>query len=154
MLETVRAAGASVFYEQTDVTDEAEVYRLIRNIRKRHGKLDGIVHSAGIIKDNYMVKKTAEEYQHVLAPKVKYFVYLDEASQHEKLDVFIVFSSLSGVLGSVVRLIMRLQMSLWRCMPSTAVLYKPQDKDTERRFLSACYGKKAECRQESRRKIC
>lgn len=71
MLETVRAAGASVFYEQTDVTDEAEVYRLIRNIRKRHGKLDGIVHSAGIIKDNYMVKKTAEEYQHVLAPKVK-----------------------------------------------------------------------------------
>ncbi|MEQ7681104.1 non-ribosomal peptide synthetase [Bacillus ayatagriensis] len=101
MLETVRAAGASVFYEQTDVTDEAEVYRLIRNIRKRHGKLDGIVHSAGIIKDNYMVKKTAEEFQHVLAPKVKGLVYLDEASQHEKLDVFIVFSSLSGVLGSV-----------------------------------------------------
>ncbi|MDJ1631503.1 SDR family oxidoreductase [Bacillus velezensis] len=94
-------AGASVFYEQTDVTDEAEVYRLIRNIRKRHGRLDGIVHSAGIIKNNYMVKKTAEEYQHVLAPKVKGLVYLDEASQQEKLDVFIVFSSLSGVLGSV-----------------------------------------------------
>lgn len=101
MMETVRSAGASVFYEQTDVTDEAEVYRLIRNIRKRHGKLDGIVHSAGMIKDNYMVKKTAEEYQDVLAPKVKGLVYLDEASQHEKLDVFIVFSSLSGVLGSV-----------------------------------------------------
>ncbi len=74
---------------------------MIRNIRKRHGRLDGIVHSAGIIKDNYMVKKTAEEYQHVLAPKVKGLVYLDEASQQEKLDVFIVFSSLSGVLGSV-----------------------------------------------------
>ncbi|XYJ23392.1 SDR family oxidoreductase [Bacillus velezensis] len=46
MLEIVRAVSSSVFYEQTDVTDEAEVYRLIRNIRKRHGKLDGIVHSA------------------------------------------------------------------------------------------------------------
>ncbi|MBT2575227.1 amino acid adenylation domain-containing protein [Bacillus sp. ISL-51] len=100
-LESLRSTGASVCYEQTDITEEAEVYQLIRGIRQKHGRLDGILHSAGIIKDNYMVKKPAEEFQEVLAPKVKGLVYLDEASKNETLDFFIVFSSLSGVMGSI-----------------------------------------------------
>lgn len=42
--------------------DEVEVYWFICNICKWYGKLDGIVYSVGIIKDNYMVKKLVEEY--------------------------------------------------------------------------------------------
>ncbi len=68
---------------------------------KKYGRLNGILHSAGIIKDSYMVNKQAEDLHDVLAPKVKGLVYLDEASKDLPLDFFILFSSLSGSLGSI-----------------------------------------------------
>lgn len=93
--------GANISYKQTDVTDKIGVYQLINDIQQEYGRLNGILHSAGIIKDNYMIKKSAEELHAVLSPKVKGLVYLDEASKDMALDVFILFSSLSGSIGSI-----------------------------------------------------
>lgn len=100
-IEELRASGAMITYQQTDVTDKIEVYQLVNDIQKKHGRLDGILHSAGIIKDSYLVNKSAEDLYEVLAPKVKGLVYLDEASKDLALDVFILFSSLSGSMGSI-----------------------------------------------------
>ncbi|PRR99354.1 non-ribosomal peptide synthetase [Bacillus atrophaeus] len=100
-LEEIRNMGANISYKQTDVTDKIGVYQLINDIQQEYGRLNGILHSAGIIKDNYMIKKSAEELHAVLSPKVKGLVYLDEASKDMALDVFILFSSLSGSIGSI-----------------------------------------------------
>lgn len=100
-LKELHGKGAEVTYQQTDVTDKIEVYQLIDGIQKTYGRLDGILHSAGIIKDSYMVNKSAEDLHDVLAPKVKGLVFLDEASKDFPLDFFILFSSLSGSLGSI-----------------------------------------------------
>ncbi|MDK8180302.1 SDR family NAD(P)-dependent oxidoreductase [Paenibacillus sp. UMB4589-SE434] len=96
-LETV---GAQVQYYKTDVTDCFAVNRLIREIRDTWSCLDGILHCAGIIQDNYILKKTAAELRSVLAPKVSGTVYLDEASKGMDLDFFLLFSSLTGILGN------------------------------------------------------
>ncbi|MCY7808516.1 amino acid adenylation domain-containing protein [Bacillus spizizenii] len=100
-LKELHGKGAEVTYQQTDVTDKIEVYQLIDGIQKTYGRLDGILHSAGIIKDSYMVNKSADDLHDVLAPKVKGLVYLDEATKDLPLDFFILFSSLSGSLGSI-----------------------------------------------------
>lgn len=100
-LKELQGKGAEVTYQQTDVTDKIEVYQLIGGIQKTYGRLDGILHSAGIIKDSYIVNKSAEDLHDVLAPKVKGLLYLDEASKDLPLDFFILFSSLSGSLGSI-----------------------------------------------------
>ncbi|CAM2145834.1 Polyketide synthase PksN [Paraburkholderia tropica] len=100
-IEELRAIGAEITYQQMDVADKIAVYQLMNNIQKEHGRLDGILHSAGIIKDSYLAKKSAEDLHDVLAPKVKGLVHLDEASKDFALDVFILFSSLSGSLGSL-----------------------------------------------------
>jgi acyl transferase domain-containing protein/acyl carrier protein/SAM-dependent methyltransferase len=99
-LKELEASGARIEYRQVDVTRKEEVDYLIQSIRKEFGRLNGIIHSAGVIKDNFIIKKTKEEFLEVLAPKVAGLVNLDEASREESLDFFIVFSSIAGSMGN------------------------------------------------------
>ncbi|MBP2630953.1 MAG: pksL 6, partial [Firmicutes bacterium] len=68
---------------------------------KDFGNLNGIIHGAGVIRDNFFIKKTKEELQAVLAPKVNGVVNLDEASRELSLDFFIIFSSIAGSIGNI-----------------------------------------------------
>ncbi|MEW9712966.1 beta-ketoacyl synthase N-terminal-like domain-containing protein, partial [Paenibacillus sp. SI92] len=77
------------------------VAELIRSLQEQFGKIDGIIHSAGVIKDNFIIKKTKDEFVEVLAPKVTGLENLDQASQDLRLDFFIFFSSLTGRFGNI-----------------------------------------------------
>ena len=99
-LKKLEDSGTRIIYKQTDVTQQKAVTELIQNIREEFGGLNGIIHCAGVIHDNFILKKTTREFQDVLAPKVIGLVNLDEASKDLPLDFFIVFSSVSSS-GSV-----------------------------------------------------
>ncbi|MBD0742358.1 SDR family NAD(P)-dependent oxidoreductase [Streptomyces sp. CBMA152] len=99
-LDALRAAGLRVEHRRADVTDCAAVDRLIAYIEDAHGPLTGIVHSAGVLNDGFIVKKTPEELARVLAPKVSGLVNLDEASKGHPLELFCCFSSTSGAFGN------------------------------------------------------
>jgi len=99
-LAELEAMGAKVIYRQVDVTQKKAVFELLDTIRGEFGRLDGIIHSAGIIKDNFIMKKTNDEFLEVMAPKVAGLVNLDHASREMDLDFFVFFSSLSGVFGN------------------------------------------------------
>jgi acyl transferase domain-containing protein/acyl carrier protein len=92
--------GAKVIYRAVDVSDRKAVNELIRSIGEEFGRLDGIIHSAGVIRDSYIIKKNTEEFTAVLSPKVAGLVNLDTASHDLSLDFLIVFSSVAGSLGS------------------------------------------------------
>jgi acyl transferase domain-containing protein/acyl carrier protein/SAM-dependent methyltransferase len=100
-LRELKRTGAGVIYRTMDVTDAKQVKELIQSIREEFGRLDGIIHGAGVIHDNFIIHKTKEEWQEVLAPKVSGMVNLDLASKDLKLDFFILFSSISGSSGNV-----------------------------------------------------
>ncbi|WP_167518618.1 SDR family NAD(P)-dependent oxidoreductase [Paenibacillus brasilensis] len=100
-LKALEAAGARVEYRRVDVVHKEEVAALIRDIRNDYGALHGIIHSAGIIRDNFILRKTKEDLQAVMAPKVSGLVNLDEASRDLPLDFFIFFSSMAGAVGNV-----------------------------------------------------
>jgi len=100
-IEALQATGARVEYRIVDVGDKQAVTGLIQSIeRDCQGPLNGIIHSAGIIRDNFIFKKTAAELQDVLAAKVSGVVNLDQASRSVNLDFFILFSSLAGAVGN------------------------------------------------------
>jgi polyketide synthase PksN len=99
-LKEIEALGARIEYRQVDVTDKKAVSSLIQSIQKELGSLNGILHCAGVIRDNFILKKTEEELQEVLAPKVSGLVNLDQASKEMQLDFFILFSSIAGSLGN------------------------------------------------------
>jgi polyketide synthase PksN len=92
--------GAVITYRQVDVTDRKGITELIQSIREEYGKLDGVIHGAGVIRDNYIIKKPKNEFLEVLGPKVTGLVNLDESTKEFQLDFFIIFSSLAGALGN------------------------------------------------------
>ncbi|WDZ57336.1 SDR family NAD(P)-dependent oxidoreductase [Paenibacillus polymyxa] len=100
-IEEIEALGARVVFRQADVDDNRAVEDLVRDIREEFGKLDGIIHGAGVTSDNFMIKKTEEELQKVLAPKVTGLTNLDQACKDIPLDFFILFSSVAGSLGNI-----------------------------------------------------
>ncbi|AIQ12430.1 SDR family NAD(P)-dependent oxidoreductase [Paenibacillus durus] len=99
-LENLEQLGALVSYRQVDVTDERAVRELIEEMKKEYGTLNGIIHSAGVIRDSLFLNKTKEEWLEVMAPKVAGTVYLDRFTRGEDLDFFILFSSGTAVIGN------------------------------------------------------
>jgi acyl transferase domain-containing protein/UDP:flavonoid glycosyltransferase YjiC (YdhE family)/thioesterase domain-containing protein/acyl carrier protein len=98
--EELKSLGASITYKQIDITEREQVKHLIRSITEDNGSIDGILHCAGVIQDNYIHNKTETEFKKVLAPKVAGLVNLDEACRGLELDFLIVFSSIAASIGS------------------------------------------------------
>ena len=92
--------GARIEYRPADVSRLREVEDLIKGIAAECGPLNGILHCAGIIQDNFIIRKTTEAFQAVLAPKVTGTLNLDQATRDGALDFFVLFSSVSAALGN------------------------------------------------------
>lgn len=99
-LTKLRAYGGVVDYRQIDVSHEEAVVELIGNITQLYGGLNGIIHCAGVIKDRFILKNTGEHVLEVLAPKVRGLVNLDLATRYSALDIFVLCSSSTSVLGN------------------------------------------------------
>ncbi|WP_233201265.1 SDR family NAD(P)-dependent oxidoreductase [Chromobacterium alticapitis] len=98
-IRELEALGARVDYRQLDVADAAAIRRLLLEIQEEYESLDGILHAAGVVRPNFVLRKSAEELHEVMAAKVAGLVNLDEASGDIELDVFLCFSSISAVVG-------------------------------------------------------
>jgi polyketide synthase PksL len=95
------AQSGRVSYQQVDLCHLEQVKQLISGIQAEKGKLNGILHSAGMIADNFILKKSSAEFNKVMAPKVTGTYHLDQASQGVELDFFVMFSSIAGAMGNV-----------------------------------------------------
>jgi polyketide synthase PksN len=100
VIKKLEAGGSRIVYKQVDVSDRCAVQRLFEDIHENYGKLNGIIHSAGIVMDNFIINKSKEEALKVLLPKVGGLVNLDVASKNIPLDFLVIFSSASAVLGN------------------------------------------------------
>lgn len=92
--------GMHVTVSACDVTSRDSVDRLLAKIRKSGRKVKGIVHSAMVLDDKTLANMTPEQMTRVLAPKVRGTWNLHEATLEDPLDVFIMFSSVSSILGN------------------------------------------------------
>ncbi|MEV0636195.1 SDR family NAD(P)-dependent oxidoreductase [Streptomyces sp. NPDC050619] len=100
LLAQWRGQGADVRHSRVDVSDAAAVKALVDGIVRDHGALHGVIHGAGVVKDNFVGRKTPQECREVLAPKAAGVVNLDEASKDLPLDFFVTFSAAAGVFGN------------------------------------------------------
>lgn len=87
-------------YKQLDISNAEETKEVVQDAFEQFGKLDGIIHAAGIIHDNYIIKKADNEFLSVLSPKVSGVRNLDAAVGNNPIDFMIYFSSTSGVIGN------------------------------------------------------
>jgi amino acid adenylation domain-containing protein len=99
-IQALENLGAEVFAASADVSDEAQMRRVLQLTRERFGKLNGVIHAAGISPGGMIEMKTPEMLAGVLAPKVRGTRVLESLLKDEELDFLALFSSLDSVLGA------------------------------------------------------
>jgi acyl transferase domain-containing protein/enoyl-CoA hydratase/carnithine racemase/aryl carrier-like protein len=99
--EAVGKLSGHASYLQCDLESLEGVSNVIAAVLREHGRLDGILHCAGMTTDNFILRKTGSELRQVLAPKVAGTVHLDEATRNVALDFLVLFSSVAGAMGNV-----------------------------------------------------
>ncbi|MEU7763654.1 SDR family NAD(P)-dependent oxidoreductase [Nocardia sp. NPDC049190] len=92
------ALGAHVDVVACDVADRVALNGLLSAIPAQH-PLTGVVHAAGVLADGLLADLTPEQFGAVLRPKVDAAWNLHEATKNLDLSMFVLYSSISGVLG-------------------------------------------------------
>ena len=99
-LETMRRAGATVRYEQVDARDDRAFGRLIGDLYRDYGRIDAVVHGAGVIEDKLIEDKTPESFDRVFGTKVDGALTLARRVRPEDLKLFVMFASVAGRFGN------------------------------------------------------
>ena len=92
-------SGAQVTIAACDVADKASLAQALTLIPSEY-PLTSVIHLAGVIKDGAVDLMASQDLATVLRAKLDAAVYLDELTRNHTLSSFILFSSLSGLLGT------------------------------------------------------
>lgn len=94
----IESMGCSVQIVAGDVGEAGDVARTVNGVPH---KLKGIIHMAMILRDESFMKMSIDDWSEATAPKIKGTWNLHNITQDKgiELDFFVLFSSLSGVLG-------------------------------------------------------
>ncbi|WP_045825684.1 SDR family NAD(P)-dependent oxidoreductase [Teredinibacter turnerae] len=101
LLDSFAKNSQSISYRRVDICDQDEVQSFLYKIEQEYGGINGVLHCAGIVNDNFIINKSEQEFSDVLTPKVQGTYFLDRASINLKLDFFALFSSGAAVVGNV-----------------------------------------------------
>lgn len=96
----LRETGSQVLVAQVDVSQEQQVRQLVTTIRASAPPLRGIVHAAMVLEDCPVSQLNEELLEKAMAPKVLGAWNLHEQTLDESLDFFVLFSSMTSVLGN------------------------------------------------------
>ncbi|MEU9332326.1 amino acid adenylation domain-containing protein [Streptomyces sp. NPDC048290] len=99
LVAELSALGAEVTVVEGDVADRADVARVMALFGEER-PLRGVVHAAGVLDDGVLTDLTPERLDAVLRPKVDGLWQLHRQTLDADLDLFMMFSSVSGVLGT------------------------------------------------------
>jgi len=99
-VEELRGLGADASYYTCDVADPQRVAQVMGAIVKRHGRIDGIIHGAGLLRDNFLRQMSTEDFARVTAVKFLGAWNLFQAARPAGLRFFVCLSSGAAIQGN------------------------------------------------------
>jgi acyl transferase domain-containing protein/surfactin synthase thioesterase subunit len=100
VVEALRARGADIHVAQADVGVEADVERLLAEVRRRGRPLKGVIHCAGVVDDGILDQMDGDRFARVAAAKIRGSWFLHRHTRDLELDFFVLSSSLLSLTGS------------------------------------------------------
>ncbi|MBV9279370.1 MAG: SDR family NAD(P)-dependent oxidoreductase [Chloroflexi bacterium] len=100
-IRELEAMGASVHLAAVDVADEAQLAAFLREYRREGWPaIRGVVHAAGVVRDQILMRMDRERFESVLQPKMLGSWALHRQLAEEPLDFFTLFSSIASLVVS------------------------------------------------------
>ncbi|QSJ14567.1 SDR family NAD(P)-dependent oxidoreductase [Nostoc sp. UHCC 0702] len=100
-LQNLEKFGAEVIVLTADVTSLEQMQFVKTQVLAKFGKLNGVIHTAGVPGGGIIQLKTPETAKNVLAPKVQGTLVLDTVFCDVNLDLFVLCSSLTSIIGGL-----------------------------------------------------
>ncbi len=101
-MEKLQKLNGKVAYYTADISAEKELSEVLKTIRNKYGRINGIIHCAGVganMTGRIIGEETEETFREVLKPKLRGTWLLDKMTQEDNLDFFIMFSSAITLIG-------------------------------------------------------
>jgi len=99
-MERLQRLGSRAEYRPCDVTDAKTVARVLAEVTKAHGCIDGVIHGAGFLRDKFLAMMSESEFADVLAVKLGGLRNLTAAAG-PGLRYVMAFSSVAAWHGNV-----------------------------------------------------
>ena len=99
-LENLRAAGLEADYLTCDVSDPGGVKSALDAILSRFGRIDGVIHGAGILRDGFLDRMAPDAFAKVVEVKFSGAWNLFHAALPAGLRFFVALSSGAAILGN------------------------------------------------------
>jgi hypothetical protein len=99
-IEVVEAAGGAAHYHSVDLRDGEAVTAVIDQIREAHGKIDALIHAAGLEISRALKDKDPAQFDLVYGVKADGFFNLLHAAAGLPIEATVVFSSVAGRFGN------------------------------------------------------
>lgn len=99
-LMEIEASGATVCCCSVDISQFDETKSCFDELREKFGKINGIIHCAGVEESELIVFQEPGSIRNVLAPKVIGTYILDQVTDSDKLGFFVLFSSIASIFGA------------------------------------------------------
>ena len=99
-IDAVRAAGGTAHYFSVNLTDADGVAAVINKVRERSGRIDVLLHAAGIERSHFLPDKDPREFDLVFDVKSDGWFNLLHAIGDMPLGATVAFSSVAGRFGN------------------------------------------------------
>lgn len=99
-LRELEQMGTQVVVRMADVSQEGQIAQVLAEIKQSLPPLRGVIHAAGVIDDSTLLQLSWERFSQVMASKVEGAWNLHTLTQDTPLEFFVLFSSLSSLLGN------------------------------------------------------
>jgi len=99
-IEAVRRAGGEAHYHRVDLEDAEAVAGAIGAVREKHGRVDVLIHAAGLEISHFLPDKEPGEYDLVFDVKSDGWFHLLRSIGEMPLGAAVVFSSIAGRFGN------------------------------------------------------
>ena len=91
--------GAEVSHYPVDLAQDQKLAQALEDMRAKYGRINGIIHCAGVAGDGFVFRKEETTFNQVIEPKIHGTWNLDRLTREDEPDFFILFSSINAHYG-------------------------------------------------------
>lgn len=99
-IKEIESLGTNIEIISTDICEFNKLNPNLNDLRLRYGKINGIIHCAGVSKNDFIINQNQEDFCSNIAPKVFGTWNLRKATENDNLDFFVLFSSIASIFST------------------------------------------------------